>query len=353
MNTHAGIRKPIPFASTFALAMACSLVGCASQSSDDRADQQLGQGGADASGQTDGSAGSPPVGPSGGYGGAGAANTGGGGADVDPPCDCSAERPCPLLCQMDLDGYPAGVEVCAVIHPDEPCPQETREGWMVTSVPQYWPHCGAIAIGKSVPVGSREIGVHMWFDPVTYEQIGWEVLESPLAPYQCAGIVPDPESCTFPFPPSRPIRCGVGPYALTCECPPPECEASPRAIYCSCQEDSECASGQCEGTCTAAATCSNGILDGTETDVDCGGPGCVPCPAGGACVVDHDCRDRQCSGGTCGPDTCFNSVQDGLETDVDCGGKVCPPCAVGQSCLAHDDCASGQCPPASLICTDG
>jgi hypothetical protein len=351
MNTHTAIRGPLLFARTFALATACSLVGCASQSSDDRADQQLGQGGADASEHTGGIAGTPPVGPSGGYGGAGAASTGGGGGVIDPPCDCSAERPCPLVCEaLPLLNQSFG-DMCATLERDQPCPVERWEGVNQLFPPRYLPACDAISMSKSVSVGSATAAVRSWFDRITYEQVGWEINFIDPGAYQCAGVVPDRTTCVFPILES--IRCGVGPYALTCECPPPECEASPRAIYCSCQENSECASGQCESTCTAAATCSNGILDGTETDVDCGGPGCVPCPAGGACVVDHDCRDRQCSGGTCGPDTCFNSVQDGLETDVDCGGKVCPPCAAGQSCLAHDDCASGQCPPASLICTDG
>jgi hypothetical protein len=33
----------------------------------------------------------------------------------------------------------------------------------------------------------------------------------------------------------------------------------------------------CGGSCTACATCDDGIQNGTETGVDCGGPDCSPC----------------------------------------------------------------------------
>jgi hypothetical protein len=51
-------------------------------------------------------------------------------------------------------------------------------------------------------------------------------------------------------------------------------------------------------TCTPSldVTCGNGVLDGTETDVDCGGgKGCIPCGQGATCVQDDDCiDDTQC-----------------------------------------------------------
>jgi hypothetical protein len=37
--------------------------------------------------------------------------------------------------------------------------------------------------------------------------------------------------------------------------------------------------------------------------------------------------------------SCFNGLQDGVETDVDCGGTVCTGCNQGQSCVTDDDCA--------------
>lgn len=59
----------------------------------------------------------------------------------------------------------------------------------------------------------------------------------------------------------------------------------------------------CGGSCAPCATCDDGILNGNETDVDCGGS-CAPCA------------------------TCNDGVQNGDETGVDCGGS-CAPCGGG------------------------
>ncbi|HKQ48912.1 MAG TPA: right-handed parallel beta-helix repeat-containing protein [Phycisphaerae bacterium] len=41
--------------------------------------------------------------------------------------------------------------------------------------------------------------------------------------------------------------------------------------------------------------------------------------------------------------TCVDGIQNGSETGVDCGGGTCPPCGAGQGCLAGSDCVSGIC----------
>ena len=46
--------------------------------------------------------------------------------------------------------------------------------------------------------------------------------------------------------------------------------------------------------------------------------------------------------GTGGP-TCDDGVQNGDETDVDCGGSVCGGCTDGQSCIVNSDCLSNHC----------
>ena len=62
--------------------------------------------------------------------------------------------------------------------------------------------------------------------------------------------------------------------------------------------------------------------------------------------------------------TCQNGVKDGLETGVDCGGPLtlagqqCPArCGVGEACLCNADCASDACvvdPTSGLgTCGDG
>ena len=45
--------------------------------------------------------------------------------------------------------------------------------------------------------------------------------------------------------------------------------------------------------------------------------------------------------GTCA--TCADGIANGRETDVDCGGPSCPACGVGQGCSAGGDCSSGTC----------
>ena len=57
-------------------------------------------------------------------------------------------------------------------------------------------------------------------------------------------------------------------------------------------------------------TCSDNIMNGDETGVDCGGS-CAPCPTA----------------------TCSDNIMNGDETGVDCGGSSCAPCSTG-SCDA-------------------
>ena len=40
---------------------------------------------------------------------------------------------------------------------------------------------------------------------------------------------------------------------------------------------------------------------------------------------------------------CTNGMRDGAETDVDCGGGACAACAIGDGCAGDDDCANGNC----------
>ncbi len=58
-------------------------------------------------------------------------------------------------------------------------------------------------------------------------------------------------------------------------------------------------------------TCSDGILNNGETEVDCGGPNCDPCET---------------------EETCSDGILNNGETEVDCGGPNCDPCGGGGSC---------------------
>lgn len=46
-------------------------------------------------------------------------------------------------------------------------------------------------------------------------------------------------------------------------------------------------------------TCSDGIKNQNETDVDCGGGTCNGCASGKMCAIDGDCLSMTCMNGTC------------------------------------------------------
>jgi hypothetical protein len=126
-----------------------------------------------------------------------------------------------------------------------------------------------------------------------------------------------------------------------------------------------CASGVCKeeprpsggGTWLRcqAPTCSDGLKNGDEGDVDCGSSCPNRCLCGQKCnsVSDCDKECKECNFGTCGDSAtqCVNTVLDfGLETDVDCGG-VCPTkCAVNKKCGVNADCNLGACNSAGKFC---
>ncbi len=80
-------------------------------------------------------------------------------------------------------------------------------------------------------------------------------------------------------------------------------------------------------------TCDDGIQNGDETGVDCGGANCPACPEP-TCddgVQNGDETGVDCGGANCPdcPATCDDGIQNGDETGVDCGGSSCPPCSTG------------------------
>ncbi|CAK9112844.1 Uncharacterized protein SCF082_LOCUS52318 [Durusdinium trenchii] len=147
----------------------------------------------------------------------------------------------------------------------------------------------------------------------------------------------------------------------------------------SCALSEQCASGMChDGVCVS---CFNGVQDGDETDVDCGGCLCENrCGVGQGCQHMYDCvthrctsscRTGECGTGQCetvflvapgdplapllGSSTSFTYIaqecSDGIlsshEADVDCGGSLCVlignTCDDGRSCASNGDCSSNQC----------
>jgi len=92
-----------------------------------------------------------------------------------------------------------------------------------------------------------------------------------------------------------------------------------------------------DGPRCAEPTCSDGVRNGDETDIDCGGPDCATCANGKTCVDDEDCASETCIDDFCRLPSCSDGVRNGDETDVDCGGS-CAPCEVGERCEVADDC---------------
>lgn len=101
-----------------------------------------------------------------------------------------------------------------------------------------------------------------------------------------------------------------------------------------------------EGRCIAAPPadpCHDRIVDGDESDVDCGGSCPLPCAAALACRAPADCQSGTCTAaGTCAAPSCTDGRRDGFESDVDCGGN-CAPCARARRCLDGGDCVTGYC----------
>lgn len=124
-----------------------------------------------------------------------------------------------------------------------------------------------------------------------------------------------------------------------------------------CKEDSDCGSGNCANGSCQEPTCNDGKQNGKETDVDCGGGSCPACAPTLKCGVDADCKSKICYGaddagpgatdggapGTCAQPSCTDGILNGLETDVDCGGAECPECKLGKKCMTPTDCTSNVC----------
>lgn len=123
-----------------------------------------------------------------------------------------------------------------------------------------------------------------------------------------------------------------------------------------CALDADCVSGRCRAGVCAPLRCEDGLQNGNETDVDCGGddPQCATCRDGLACGDDSDCSSGDCDAEVCV--SCQDGVQNGNETAVDCGGgsEGCDGCADGQACGQDADCDSLQCLDGLCIsCSDG
>ncbi|APR78070.1 Endoglucanase [Minicystis rosea] len=100
----------------------------------------------------------------------------------------------------------------------------------------------------------------------------------------------------------------------------------------------DCLAGSCAGDTPALVPVAAGVTCTQGGGAVCDGSGsCVPC------VSDAQCPSGICTAHVCRPLSCGNGVKDGTETDVDCGGPDCGPCAIGKQCANNGDCAGEAC----------
>ena len=124
-----------------------------------------------------------------------------------------------------------------------------------------------------------------------------------------------------------------------------------------CNSADDCTNGVCDEVCQVPA-CDDGVANGTETDIDCGGPCPVRCPDNAGCDSPADCVSGVCTDDVCQAPTCVDDVQNGDEADIDCGGQslLCPRCETGAACELPADCVSGVCGVMGCVapnCDDG
>ena len=101
--------------------------------------------------------------------------------------------------------------------------------------------------------------------------------------------------CTFGLPMHTPM-----PFGAPCGMGNEYCDGNGICMNCLdlvCQAGYHC--DPVEITCVPDESCMDGIQNGSETDIDCGGPDCVPCSAGQTCIVSADCKSGSCTANHC------------------------------------------------------
>jgi hypothetical protein len=169
-------------------------------------------------------------------------------------------------------------------------------------------------------------------------------------PSDCPGMA---TTCAFPTCVGNQCGSDTAPSGTPCtEGGGAVCDGNGLCVECvdaaQCTPPDVCAMNAC-----VPPNCTDMLLDGGETDVDCGGPDCNPCPNGDMCGMGTDCESVFCDNGTCAP--CANSgdCDNASYCDPAVAGGTCVPDKVdGAPCADDTECVSGACPNDDGICCD-
>src|SRR4029453_5949819 len=114
-------------------------------------------------------------------------------------------------------------------------------------------------------------------------------------------------------------------------------------------------SGVCQAGACASPSCADGIKNGGELAVDCGGSCAAACPDGTPCAAPGDCASGVCSGpagATTGAvPTCSDRMKSGPGAASGRGGGAPWRVPPFYGCLVAADCLGGLCSPTKHTCT--
>ena len=127
-----------------------------------------------------------------------------------------------------------------------------------------------------------------------------------ISPAHCSNKTKDDDETDVDCGGPCPTKCDIGKScAKNTDCASGNCNSN-KCDNKPCTKDEECATVDKAATCFHidsgkgyCVSCSNGITDGDETDVDCGGSCATKCANDKKCLADSDCANGTCSDNKC------------------------------------------------------
>ncbi len=251
------------------------------------------------------------------------------GCRSDIPCCVACERgACPVgslgePCEQDTDCASDACDALAHVCVSDPCADHRQDG------AESGVDCG----GAVCDACQGGLGCQSSFDC----QAGQYCFTS----HVCSGPSPDAStSDAAREPPPCQDACALGDQA--CSLLPQVCTYDDAGNTLSCEAPGEgiwtCVAGNggCAVWAPGAACASGGDASVCSS--------CVPGSDGKPCEQDSDCVSDACDAVSheCTSSQCADHRLDGTETDVDCGGPDCGACRLDQRCDSNRDCLPGD-----------